>query len=146
MCTDRTHGVGAGRPIRSNSPVRGTSTVEAAREDCSETGSVRPVNDLNPRLQISVDDTCVVLVGEIDAHTAPDLAEHLEPLPGIDGDVTVDLEGVDFIDSSGLRLIVEAHQRAEGSSRRLVVRKPSAAVVRLFEISGLAGHLVVSDD
>lgn len=116
------------------------------RGDRPSTANVRPVNDPKPRLQIIADGTSVVLVGEIDAHTAPDLAEHLDPLPGNDGDITVDLAGVDFIDSSGLRLIVEAHQRAEGSSRRLVVRKPSDTVVRLFEISGLASHLVVSND
>jgi anti-sigma B factor antagonist len=104
------------------------------------------VNDPKPRLQITVEDSLVVLVGEIDAHTAPDLAEHLDPLPGHDGDVVVDVGGIDFIDSSGLRLIVEAHQRAEGSDRRLVMRKPSATVTRLFEISGLIGHLTVVDD
>jgi anti-sigma B factor antagonist len=104
------------------------------------------VNDPKPRLQITVEDSQLVLVGEIDAHTAPDLAEHLDPLPGDDGDVVVDVGGIDFIDSSGLRLIVEAHQRAEGADRRLVMRRPSASVTRLFEISGLTGHLTVVDD
>lgn len=104
------------------------------------------MTDANPRLSITLDRSRLVLVGEIDAHTAPELAGHLDPLPGDDGDVTLDVAGVDFIDSSGLRLIVEAHQRAEGTDRRLVVRRPSAAVTRLFEISGLTEHLVVADD
>lgn len=104
------------------------------------------MTDANPRLSITVDRSRLVLVGEIDAHTAPELAEHLDPLPGDGDDVTLDVEGVDFIDSSGLRLIVEAHQRADAVERRLVVRRPSAAVTRLFEISGLAPHLAVADD
>lgn len=105
------------------------------------------MTDANPRLSIAADTSRLVLVGEIDAHTAPELAEHLDPLPGDDAgdvsDVTLDVAGVDFIDSSGLRLIVEAHQRAEAAGRRLVVRRPSTAVVRLLEISGLTEHLAV---
>jgi anti-sigma B factor antagonist len=107
------------------------------------------VNDPKPRLQISVDpadDARLVLVGEIDAHTAPDLAAHLDPLPGDNGDVVIDVAGIDFIDSSGLRLIVEAHQRAESTSRRLVVHQPSTTVTRLFEISGLTSHLTVTTE
>lgn len=104
------------------------------------------VNEPNPRLRITADASRLVLVGEIDAHTAPELAVHLDPLPGTDGDVVVDVAGIEFIDSSGLRLIVETHQRAEGLSRRLVLQRPSSAVTRLFEISGLTDHLCVIDD
>lgn len=104
------------------------------------------MTDPNPRLAITVDRSLLVLVGEIDAHTAPELSEHLDPLPGDGGDVTLDVAQVDFIDSSGLRVIVEAHQRAEGADRRLVVWRPSPAVSRLFEISGLSDHLAVQDD
>ena len=104
------------------------------------------MTDPNPRLSITADQTdvaCLVLVGEIDAHTAPELAGHLDPLPGDGGDVTLDMAAVEFIDSSGLRLIVEAHQRAANADRRLVVGRPSAPVVRLLEISGLSDHLAV---
>lgn len=104
------------------------------------------MNDAIPRLQVTVDGSRLVLVGEIDAHSAPTLADHLDPLPGDGGDVTIDVEGIEFIDSSGLRLIVEAHQRAEGAERRLVVHRPSPAVTRLFEISGLTDHLTVVDE
>lgn len=106
-------------------------------------GRLAGVNETNPRLQIGLDDRALVLVGEIDAHTAPELAAHLDPLPGASGDVVVDLAGVTFIDSSGLRVLVEAHHRSSESGRRLALRSPSPAVVRLLEISGLADHLDV---
>lgn len=86
----------------------------------------------------------MVLGGEVDAHTAPELAAHLDPLPGDAGtDVVLDLGGVDFIDSSGLRVLVEANRTATEADRRLVLRSPSPAVQRLLEISGLTGHLHV---
>ncbi len=104
------------------------------------------MNAPTPRLQIAAlpdDEACLVLSGEIDAHTAPDLAGHLDPLPGDSGDVVLDVAAIEFIDSSGLRLVVEAHQRAETDGRRLVIRTPSPALMRLLEISGLIDHLTI---
>jgi anti-anti-sigma factor len=45
------------------------------------------------------------------------------------------------MDSSGLRVIIDVHQRATDAGRTLVLRHPTAAVQRLLEISGLADHL-----
>ena len=94
------------------------------------------------RLDLSLDvDGALVLVGEIDSYTAPQLAERLADDPPVD---TLDLAGVSFIDSSGLRVLVEAHQARVDRGARLALRAPSAAVQRLLEISGLAGHLDVT--
>jgi anti-sigma B factor antagonist len=92
---------------------------------------------------VDVDDSTVALEGEIDAHTAPDLVQRFESLPPGDGEFSLDLSRVEFMDSSGLRVIIELHQRAEAESRRLVLRSPSSAVTRLIEISGLSDHLNV---
>ena len=73
----------------------------------------------------------------------PDLAARYVDLPEGDGDFVIDMSKVDFMDSSGLRVIIELHQRAEQASRRLVVRDPSQPVARLIEVSGLSGHLHV---
>jgi anti-sigma B factor antagonist len=95
-----------------------------------------------PRLDFSQDvDGALVLVGEIDSYTAPDLSARLAVDPPVE---VVDVGGVTFIDSSGLRVIVEAHQSRVTAGSRLVLRAPSAAVQRLLEISGLSGHLDVS--
>lgn len=95
----------------------------------------------DPRLDLSIDmEGTLVLQGEIDSYTAPDLAERLALDPPIE---ILDVAGVTFIDSSGLRAIVEAHQARTVAGSRLVLRSPSAAVQRLLEISGLAGHLDV---
>lgn len=103
------------------------------------------MSDVPVRLTaIDLDASTLVLEGEIDAHTAPELAARYVELPKGDGDFVIDMARVDFIDSSGLRVVIELHQRAEGASRRLVLRAPSQTVLRLFEISGLDGHLHVS--
>lgn len=103
------------------------------------------MSDALSRLTVSVDDSVVVVDGDIDAHTCPDLVAALDPLPG-KGDVRVDVSGVGFMDSSGLRALIGAHQTAEAAGRRLVIDRPSSTVVRLIEVSGLSGHLHVEGD
>ena len=73
--------------------------------------------------------------GEIDAHSAPALAEHLaaQSVPTL----VLDLAGVTFMDSSGLRLVVTLHQSAQSGGPALVIKDPSRPVERLFEIAGL---------
>ena len=93
-------------------------------------------------LQIAVIDDGLRLSGEIDASSSSTLASWLDPLPGTDR-LALDLAGVAFLDSSGLRVLIDAHRRAEAAGRRLVIVNPSAVVQRLFEISGLTGYLVV---
>lgn len=96
-----------------------------------------------PRLDLQVDvDGALVLAGEIDSYTAPELGERLL---SDDAVTVIDASGVSFIDSSGLRVLVEAHQARLDAGRSLILRSPSAAVQRLLEISGLVGHLDVSD-
>jgi anti-sigma B factor antagonist len=76
--------------------------------------------------------------GEIDMLTAPQLREVL--LAHVDrpsGDVVVDLDGVTFLASTGLSVLVEVakHAKTSGSALRLVCT--SRAVIRPMELTGL---------
>lgn len=102
------------------------------------------MTDAVSRLTVRAEGSTVVVDGEVDAHTCPELTAALDPLPG-SGPVEVDLSGVGFMDSSGLRALIAAHQAAAEAGRRLVISNPSAAVRRLIEISGLSEHLNVED-
>lgn len=94
-----------------------------------------------PRLDSQLaEDGALVLVGEIDTYTAPELQHSLVALPDR---CVVDLAAVSFIDSSGLRVIVEAHSRRRERGGGMTLRSPSPSVERLLEISGVAGHLDV---
>ena len=83
----------------------------------------------------------LVLHGDVDSHTTDLLSSHLDALGTADGDVTLDLTDVAFIDSSGLRVVVSAHQASAEAGHRLVLVAPSSAVQRLLEITGLQEHL-----
>lgn len=99
-----------------------------------------------PYLQVSVEEAAgaplVVARGEVDAATAATLAEHLDHAAASSAEaISVDLSGVTFIDSSGLRVITVARAQAEAEGRLLVVTEASEAVRRIFAMTGLTALL-----
>jgi anti-sigma B factor antagonist len=80
----------------------------------------------------------VSAVGEIDSSSAPQLRDQLDRLldDGV-GELTVDLEGVTFLDSAGLCVLAATHRRAAGEGVRLRVLASHRAVVRPLQITGL---------
>ncbi len=99
------------------------------------------MNGSDDLLRITPIDGGFSVAGEIDAHTAPTLAG---ALAGVDHQVVMlDLSGVEFVDSSGLRVLIDAHQRANDAKRVLRLVNPSEAVRRLFAISGVDEYLNV---
>lgn len=75
--------------------------------------------------------------GEIDVATAPQVEAELLSLLGGGSPVTLDLAGVTFIDSSGLRALVTARQRAEEGAAAFSLAGRSPAVDRLLQVTGL---------
>ena len=79
----------------------------------------------------------LVLRGEHDLSTAPDVRVHVEEAVGSGGDVIVDLSDAGFIDSSILGVLVAGYRSVTGAgqSRRFaVVAVPGTSVTRLFDL------------
>ncbi len=101
------------------------------------------MSDAQARLDVAPREGGFALAGEIDAHTAPALAAHLDPLPAGQGELVLDVAEVEFMDSSALRVLIEAHERAQAAGRHLILQSPTSAVLRLLEVSGVADHLTI---
>lgn len=86
------------------------------------------------------------LVGELDVVSAPELEQHLgEVLAGPDALIMLDLDGLEFVDSAGISVLIKAKQDAEADDRTLVLRRATEQVHRVFAIVGLADWLVDED-
>jgi anti-sigma B factor antagonist len=89
----------------------------------------------------------VSLLGELDLSTVERLEDELrrveEEAPEL---VVLDLRALTFLDSTGLRSIISADQRARRSDRRVVIVKGPDTVHRVFTITRLDERLDMVDD
>ena len=76
------------------------------------------------------------LFGQFDAASAPDVADFLDPFFDEPGDITLDLREVEFIDSTGIGVLVRVAQQLH-SPGRLVVQSPQHNVRRAIDLAGL---------
>jgi anti-anti-sigma factor len=75
--------------------------------------------------------------GRLDSSTAPEFESRLlGHVDGAAGPVVLDLGGVAYISTAGLRVLLVAARRLRGGNRRLIVCGLGAAVRDAFEISG----------
>jgi len=94
--------------------------------------------DLTITIDVETARTVVHLVGEIDTANSKRLRALLGERVDDDHVVVIDLAGVRFIDSSGLGVLVGALRRFNGAGHSLILRAPSASLLRVLEMTGLA--------
>jgi anti-anti-sigma factor len=86
------------------------------------------------------------VTGELDVSTAPALehavARHLD---GQGGEFRLDLCGLTFMDSSGAKALVYAHNRVELLGRRLVIVSPTRPVRKVLGVMGLDQVMDIRD-
>jgi anti-anti-sigma factor len=88
----------------------------------------------------------VVLTGELDLSTIAKVEQELARIEGTGPEtVALDLSRLTFLDSSGLRVIVSADQRARRENRRFVVVRGPETVQRVFSITRLDEQLELVD-
>jgi anti-anti-sigma factor len=82
--------------------------------------------------------------GEIDIATVDELAAELASL-GDGEELILDLTETDFMDSSGLRLIIETNERLTTLGRRFKLAVSSGPISRLLDATGTRDQLDVHD-
>lgn len=95
----------------------------------------------------SVSDHVVLEIGgEIDVYTAPRLRERLIEMVGEGArQVVVDLGRVEFLDSTGLGVLVGAHRRLRASDGTLTLVCPQERLRKIFRITGLDSVFEIHD-
>ncbi|MGH9056731.1 MAG: STAS domain-containing protein [Acidimicrobiales bacterium] len=90
--------------------------------------------------------TVLTVSGEVDVYSAPRLREKLVELVSQGHrQVVVDLEGVDFLDSTGLGVLVGGLKRLRSHDGDLSIVCSQARVLKVFEITGLTTVFNISD-
>jgi anti-sigma B factor antagonist len=76
--------------------------------------------------------------GELDLSTAPELAAALRQA---EGDLVLDFSELDFIDSTGVHVVVDAYQAAQRAGTDFAITGASGEVLRAFELVGLVDRI-----
>jgi anti-sigma B factor antagonist len=94
------------------------------------------------RREDEADVAVLVIEGEVDVATAPELKKQFESIPA-ESNVVVDLCETQFMDSTGLRVLLAAHSALDRGVR--IACKPTGPVGRLFDVMLAGKHLRIYD-
>jgi anti-sigma B factor antagonist len=90
--------------------------------------------------------TVLAVRGEVDVYTAPRLRERLIELVSQGShQVVVDLEGVDFLDSTGLGVLVGGLKRLRSHDGDMILVCTQPRILKVFEITGLTKVFSIHD-
>jgi anti-anti-sigma factor len=105
---------------------------------------VRRSAPLSTEIRGSKGHTLVILAGELDASTSGGLYEELAALSreGV-VHVALDLSALEFIDSTGLSVVIAEHKRTAAAGGELIILTPHRNTRRVFELTGLMDVLDV---
>ena len=90
--------------------------------------------------------TVLAVTGEVDVYTAPRLRERLVELV-TEGKrkIVVNLEGVDFLDSTGLGVLVGGLKRLRSNDGDMSLVSTQPRILKVFEITGLTKVFAIHD-
>ena len=90
--------------------------------------------------------TIIAVGGEIDVYTAPKLRDKITELVA-DGvyDIIVDMEAVEFLDSTGLGVLVGGLKKVRAHDGSLELICTQDRLLKIFRITGLAKVFVIHD-
>jgi anti-sigma B factor antagonist len=98
---------------------------------------------LSIRVETGAGNAVVLLDGELDAFTAPEFTQTVEQVLESGLAVSLDMDSVTFMDSSGLRALLTVAAGAPASFRSVRINSASEQVRRLLSITGLDEHFLV---
>lgn len=82
----------------------------------------------------------VTLEGEMDTLAATEAEEVLKPLYKSDGkEVIIECKGLEYIASSGLRILLNILKGSKATGSRVVMRNVNSDIKNVFKMTGLLG-------
>ncbi len=120
--------------------------TERANPEQSRAERIIELGQLTLRSQRDGDIHTIALTGEMDLSNAGEVERELQHVEATDAaTILLDLSGLAFMDSTGIRLLISADARARADSCRLRLTRPPAQVLRVLCIAGVDELLPFND-
>jgi anti-sigma B factor antagonist len=97
----------------------------------------RPFNGLVVRRQPLDGAICLSLSGEVDLANGSDLRAHFKAVAQNDGNLIVDMSELRYIDSTGIKTVVDAHSTFKQTKRRMVRAAVPPTIQKILNITGV---------
>lgn len=92
-------------------------------------------------IQKENDMTIVGIEGRLDTTTAGELEREVVPLLQDETDIVFDCEKLDYVSSSGLRIILQVHKKVSINGHRFILRHVQASIMSVFKMTGFTSLL-----
>jgi anti-sigma B factor antagonist len=93
--------------------------------------------------EVSAEVREILVEGELDLAVAEQLREAFDRAGSDCTQILVGLENCEFIDSTGIAVIVQAHRNFAEEGRRVVLFAPRSQVLRVLSVTGLTANGLV---
>jgi anti-anti-sigma factor len=114
--------------------------------ELQETARTTEAGSLTIRSVREGDERCVCLYGELDISCGDALDREMLEVESEDVKrIVLDLSGLQFMDSTGVRALLSLHARSQADSNRLVILRGAPAVQQVLEITGVDRLLPFAD-
>ena len=87
--------------------------------------------------------TIVRIVGRLDTVTSPELDQAVKPLIDMGATIVFDCEQMDYVSSSGLRVVLSTHKQLAAVGGRFIVRNLNNEVRSVFDLTGFSRLLTI---
>ena len=139
----------SGKQVSGQRPGSQRTQAERVEKAAEPRCYTRPM-DLEVETEERDGATVLSLRGEIDVYTAPRLRQAIVDLVDAGSSrLVVDMEKVDFLDSTGLGVLVEGLKRVKNRNGTLSIVATQDKILKIFDITGLnkafAIHASVDD-
>lgn len=85
-------------------------------------------------------------IGEIDIYTAPEFKEELlKTINEIDSDIIIDGEGLSYIDSTGLGVLISGLKKMKEKEKNIIIENIKPNINKLFTITGLNKVFIIKE-
>lgn len=98
---------------------------------------------MNIKIEKTNEKTLFKLDGWLDTASAPELDEKISEIENTEA-IILDFEKVDYISSSGLRVVVACHRKAKDISASLSIINVCTEVMNIFKLTGLDKKLDIT--
>jgi anti-anti-sigma factor len=117
-------------------PALGGLEADRGIAEPSSMPAPAPYRPLTVEGRRDADGYVIKATGDLEMSTARKLESEIRAAEATDAPlITVDLSGLSFLDSTGLRLLVQAHARSEADSSRLRLIRGPRRVQKVFELT-----------